>query len=64
MPADTGITVEKADKYIRKLGLEAMGKASFHPVEKLVELKTLFEIPFRNDRTVGFGEPAMSPLKP
>jgi hypothetical protein len=45
-----------------ELGIAA-DEPSF-PVEKLVELKTLFEIPFRKDRTVGFGEPAMSPLKP
>jgi hypothetical protein len=32
-------------------------------VEKLVELKTAFEIPFGTDRLVGFGEKFLSPLK-
>ena len=64
LPRDTGITVEKPDKYLRKLGLELAGKATFPPVEKLVELKTLFEIPFRKDRAVGSAKCASSSLRP
>ena len=52
------------DKYLRKLGLESMGKLAVRPVEKLVELKTTFEIPFGKDRSVGFSEALVTPLKP
>ena len=61
---DTGVTVEKADKYLRKLGLAKIGKRSFRPVEKLVELKTTFEIPFGKERPVGFRKWRVLPLKP
>ena len=60
----TGSAVGHEDKYLRKLGLASMGKRSFYPVEKLVELKTTFEIPFGKDRSVGFKGECFGAIKP
>ena len=53
-----------AGKYSRKLGLQAPAKMVAGPVEKLVELKTLFRIPFLKDWTAGFTNASFPHLTP
>ena len=51
-------------KSLRNLGLRDGSQNALQPVEKLVELKTMFEISFSKDRAVGSGEAARRPLNP
>jgi len=51
-------------KFLRELGLRRGAEKRGWPVEKIVELKTVFEIARGEDRSVGFGKACWPPLKP
>ena len=53
----------RLSKSLRKLGLH-YGKRAGRPVENLVELKTVFEMAFGEDRAVGFEGIELPPLRP